>query len=394
MSAPTWRYTLCEPTLGAEEAEAAKAVVESGWLSMGPRTQAFEAAFAELLGADHAVAVSNGTAALHVAMAALDIGPGDEVIQPSLTFVASANMTVALGATPVFADISSLTQPTLDVADVARRITPRTKAVVAMHYGGYPGSILELKALCEERGLILIEDACHGPAQSVGDDDARALGTLGAAGTFSFFANKNMTTGEGGMIVTNDADLAAKLRLIRSHGMTTLSWDRHKGRASTYDVVAHGFNYRTDELRSAIGLVQLGRLKDANAGRRRVACAYAEAFSAAQLPGVHYVHGDAPGAGAGHIAGLVVPKSQRDRLREVYKAAGIQTSLHYPPIHQFTAFAERFGGAGAMDALPVTIEFAERVLTLPIHPGLDIDDAREIAQVAIDALQSELADAA
>ena len=275
MSTPNWRYALAETTLGTEEALVAKEVVESGWLSMGPRTQAFEVAFAEKHKVAHAIAVSNGTAALHLSLLALDIGPGDEVIQPSLTFAASANMTIATGATPVFADIISPDEPTIDPEDVARRITPRTKAVIVMHYGGYPARLRELMALCETNGLLLIEDACHGPAQYVPDLGGRALGTFGVLGAFSFFANKNMTTGEGGMLLCNDEELAQKLRLLRSHGMTSLSWDRHRGHAKSYDVLLHGLNYRIDDLRSAIGLIQLQKLDQANAARRAIAHAYA-----------------------------------------------------------------------------------------------------------------------
>lgn len=386
MTTPSWRYTLCEPTLGPEEAAVAKEVVESGWLSMGPRTSAFETAFAEKLGARHAVAVSNGTAALHLALLATGIGPGDEVIQPAMTFVASANMTLTVGATPVFADIVSLTEPTLDPEDVIRRITPRTRAVVAMHYGGYPARMAELQQICRQHDLVLIEDACHAPAQRVPELGNAALGTIGDVGTFSFFSNKNMTTGEGGMCVARDPDVAGRLRSLRSHGMTTLSWDRHRGRASTYDVVTHGFNYRTDELRSAMGMIQLERLDAANEARRAVAATYAEQIKSANLPDVDYVFGDRPTDGTGHIAGLIVPASQRDRIRAAYKDAQIQTSLHYPPIHRFSAFSAFAGAAG----LKRTEEMADRVVTLPIHPGLSRDDAHTIADIAIEALQSEL----
>jgi len=387
MSTPTWRYTLAETTLGAEEQAAVQEVMASAWLSMGPRTQAFEAAFADKLGARHAVAVSNGTAALHLAFLAAGIGPGDEVIQPSLTFVASANMTLAVGAVPVFADICSLTDPTIDPQDVARKITPRTKAIVVMHYGGYPARIAELKALADAHGLTLIEDACHGPAQTVPELENRALGTFGAMGTFSFFANKNMTTGEGGIVVTDDDDLAAAVRALRSHGMSTMTWDRHKGRASTYDVARHGFNYRIDELRSAIGLAQLAKLDAANAGRRAVAAEYARNFATAGLPGVAYVNGDRPLAGSGHIAGLIVPRAARDGVRETLKAEGIQTSLHYPPIHQFSAYAKLCDGI----ELALTEELAERVITLPIHPGLTAQDVGIICDVLFGALSAKAA---
>jgi dTDP-4-amino-4,6-dideoxygalactose transaminase len=392
MSAPKWRFALAEPTLGAEEAQVAKEVVENGWLSMGPRTKAFEEAFAAKHGSAHAIAVANGTAALHLSLLALDIGPGVEVIQPSMTFAASANMTIAAGATPVFADIISPQEPTIDPEDVARRITPRTRVVIVMHYGGYPARMAELMALCDEHKLLLVEDACHGPAQRVPELGDRALGTFGALGTFSFFANKNMTTGEGGMILSDDGELAAKLRLLRSHGMTSLSWDRHRGHASSYDVMVHGLNYRIDDLRSAIGLIQLEKLEKANSARRAVAQIYARVFDEAKLPDVAYVFGDRPSDGAAHIAAILVPASKRDDIRKALHDARIQTSLHYPPIHFFSAFADKGNAAGLATAqLPNTEEFASRVITLPIYPGLGTENAVLIADTFIQAFEPEFA---
>ena len=369
---PTWRYTLAETTLDAADAESVRATVEGGWLSMGPKTQAFEARFAEMHQAKHAIAVSNGTAALHIALLAAGVGPGDEVIQPSLTFVASANMTLAVGAVPVFADIVSLTNPTIDAEHVESLISPRTKAIIAMHFGGYPCEIEALRDIAHNHGLVLIEDACHAPRQTAGAH-ARYLGTFGAIGTFSFFANKNMTTGEGGMVLTDGDDLAARLRHLRSHGMTTLTWDRHRGRASTYDVVSPGYNYRLDDLRAALGLSQLEKLDAANERRRAVAVAYARLFAETPLAGANFVFAERAGAGTGHVAALIVDAEIRDALRDALKDAGIQTSLHYPPIHEFTAFA-----AGAHPPLPLTEAFARQVISLPIHPLLGEDDVRNI----------------
>ncbi len=393
MNASKWRYALAEPTLGSEEALVAKEVVESGWLSMGPRTQAFEEAFAAKHGSAHAIAVANGTAALHLSLLALGIGPGDEVIQPSMTFAASANMTIAVGATPVFADIISPEEPTIDPEDIARRITPRTKAVIVMHYGGYPARMSELMALCKAKKLLLIEDACHGPAQRVPELGHRALGTFGVLGTFSFFANKNMTTGEGGMILSDDEGLATKLRLLRSHGMTSLSWDRHRGHANSYDVMVHGLNYRIDDLRSAIGLVQLEKLEQANSARRAVAKTYSRAIEEANLPDLTYVFGDRAEFGAAHIAAILTPASKRDDIRTVLRDERIQTSLHYPPIHSFTAFLDKGVEAGQLiDAgLPMTEEFASRVITLPIYSGLATEDASIIADTLIQAFEPEFA---
>ncbi|MEL6297060.1 MAG: DegT/DnrJ/EryC1/StrS family aminotransferase [Pseudomonadota bacterium] len=377
-----WTYTLSEPTLDDDEAQAAADCIRSGWLSMGPRTQAFEERFAEMHGAKHAFAVANGTAALHLAYLAMGLGDDDragdapgEIIQPSMSFVAAANMTIAVGAKPVFADIVSLAEPTIDPAHVAKLITGRTRAVVVMHYGGYPARIAELMDICAARGVPIIEDACHGPAQAVPSLGGRKLGTFGAVGCFSFFANKNMTCGEGGMVITDDDALAARLKAQRSHGMTTLSWERHKGRAATYDVTAHGFNYRIDDLRSAVGLVQLGKLEAANAARRRHAEAYAAAFAAYKDERLQYVFADHVKAGTAHVGAVLVPAAQRGAVRQALADQGIQTSLHYPPIHLFTAF----GGRSHPD-LDRTEAFAGRVITLPLYPGLPDDAPREIAE--------------
>ena len=206
---------------------------------MGPRTESFEAAFAAYSGAGHAIAVTNGTAALHLICAGTGLGPGDEVVAPSLTFVATVNAIAYTSARPVFADVAGPTEPWLSARSVEAALTPRTKAVMAMSYGGHPGEIEELREFCAGRGLILLEDAAHGAGSRLG---GRHLGTFGRAGAFSFFSNKNLGIGEGGMVVTRDGDLAARLRLLRSHGMTALTWDRHRGHASEYDVVELGFN--------------------------------------------------------------------------------------------------------------------------------------------------------
>lgn len=367
-----WRYTLSEPTLGDPEIEAAVDCLRSGWLSMGPRTQEFEKRFAGMTGARHAIAVGNGTAALHLAMLALDLG-GSEIIQPAINFVAAANMSKAIGAMPVFADIVSLAEPTIDPAEIEARITPRTRAVVAMHFGGYPARMAEIMSICDRHGLRLIEDACHAPLMARPEFDGRSLGAIGDIGCFSFFSNKNMTTGEGGMVVTNDDVIAERLRRLRSHGMTTLSWDRHHGRPSTYDVVAHGLNYRIDDLRSAIGLAQLARLPENNRRRQALAAHYAQEIARLCGPSVQMIFGDRPGDGTAHLAGIVVEEERRDALRLAMAEARIQTSLHYPPIHLFSAFADH-----ADARLPISEEFARRMITLPIYADLTPAGVSEI----------------
>src|SRR2546430_146729 len=273
------RVTLSDIAVDDELLDAVLETVRSGWWSMGPRVEEFEREFAEFCSAPHAVAVANGTAALHLGLLAVGCGPGDEVIVPSLNFVAAANAIVHTGATPVFCDILGPDELNLDPADVEAAATPRTKAILALHYAGFPCAMDAISEVASRHGLAVVEDAAHAPGASLG---GRMCGTLGTVGCFSFFSNKNLPVGEGGMILTADEELAAKLRLLRSHGMTTLTWDRHRGHASSYDVVLPGFNYRLDEVRAAVGLVQLRRVPEENAARARIVARYREALHGVQ----------------------------------------------------------------------------------------------------------------
>lgn len=378
-----WKYTLSEPVLGEEELKAVTDCITSGWLSMGPRTKAFEEQYAALIGAEHAIAVSNGTAALHLALAAVGVGsdPDDEVIQPSINFVAAANMTKALGAKPIFADIVSVNEPTLSPSDLEAKINDRTKAVVVMHFGGYAARMPEIMEICRVRNIAVVEDACHAPAQ-YDAATARSLGTIGTVGCFSFFSNKNMTTAEGGMVATDDDDIAAKIRNMRSHGMTTLSWDRHHGRPSTYDVMAHGYNYRVDDLRSALGLAQLAKLPSINDKRRSLAATYASEIERQLGNRAHYIFGDRAKDGTAHLAGIVIDPDLRDGVRTELANLGVQSSLHYPPIHMFSAFE-----GSCPDGLINSERFSRGMITLPMHSGLD-----EVAVQGIVALLAEAFD--
>jgi len=389
MSDTPWKYTLSEMDMPKEDLEAVADCIRSEWLSMGPRTQKFENTFAEMCNVKHAIAVSNGTAALHLSMAGLGIGEGDEVIQPSINFVASANMTRALGAKPVFADSRSLLDPTVSVEDINAKITDKTKAVVVMHFGGYACQMDDIKTLCDERGLQLIEDACHAPCQKYTGELGGYLGTIGEVGCFSFFSNKNMTTAEGGMVVTNNDELADALRKMRSHGMTTLSWDRHHGRPSTYDVMMHGFNYRMDDMRAALGVSQLSRLLKNNDRRRDRMAVYAEEVAKLNSNEINFIFGDRPKDGTGHVAGVVIPEEKRDAVRLALAEKRIQTSLHYPPIHKFTAFSDF-----ADTSLPVAEQFSRSMITLPMHAYLPEAAPAEIIATLYESLQSTEAKAA
>ncbi len=382
-----WRIPLSDLSYGPEEEAAVLRVLRSRWLSMGPEVQAFEQEFASFLGARHAFAVANGTAALHLAYLALGLGPGDEIIQPAINFVAAANMTVGVGAIPVFADVLSLEEPTLDPAEVERLITPRTRAVVVMHYGGYPCRMAEIRALCQRHRLALIEDACHAVGGRYLDPAGRPphgqrAGTLGDIGCFSFFSNKNLATGEGGMVTTNRDDLVERLRWLRSHGMTSLTWDRHRGHASSYDVLTHGFNYRLDELHAALGRCQLQRLEHGNVLRQERVDLYRRLL--ADLPGWVIPFARSEDESAYHLMVVVAPTTEsRQHVVQALKDAGIQTSLHYPCIPGFTAFGDYPG-----DRVARSRDFARRAITLPLSPNLTCAQVEEVCVILHQAVRN------
>jgi dTDP-4-amino-4,6-dideoxygalactose transaminase len=358
-----WKVPLADVAVGDELIAAVHEAVASGWWSMGPRVLAFEEAFGEFCGARHAVAVANGTAALHLALLALDCGSGDEVVVPSLNFVAAANTIIHVGARPVFCDVLGEGELTLDPTDLEAAIGPKTKAIVVMHYAGFACRMDEIRELADKHALALVEDAAHAPGATY---RGRSCGTIGDVGCFSFFSNKNLPVGEGGMLVTDDDELAARLRLLRSHGMTTLTWDRHRGHAHSYDVVTAGFNYRLDEVRAAMGLVQLGHLSDENERRRSVVARYRQALHGRDGLTMPFDDPAAQQASSHHLAVILVPSGvDRDSVRTDLQAAGIQTSLHYPPIHRFSYYSR-------VDArpLPRTDDVAARLVTLPLYGRL------------------------
>jgi dTDP-4-amino-4,6-dideoxygalactose transaminase len=373
MSSPDWRITLADVTVGEEERAAVDEVLRGGWLSMGPRTEAFERDLGALLGTANVLAVTNGTAALHLAAAAIGLGPGDQVIVPALTFVASAAGIRQTGASVVLADSASLDDFAIPAREIDRLVNERTKAVVVLHYGGYPADIEALTDAAGGHDLLLIEDAAHAIGATLA---GRACGTFGSAGCFSFFPNKNMTTAEGGAVAFRDADAAGRARRLRSHAMTTLTWDRHRGHASSYDVVDLGFNYRIDEMRAALGIAQLAKLKAMNEQRRLRAEQYVERLGGSER--VVIPTQGARGFSAYHLATLVAESDElRNQLREVLRQERIQTSLHYPAISGFTAYA------GFEASVPVAEQIAARSLTLPLHPRLTADDVDLVCNIVL-----------
>ena len=375
-----WKIPLSDIDFGPEEQMAVDEVLQSKWLTMGSVTQELETAFSAYVGAKHALAVTNATAALHLACVVTGLKPGDEAIVPSLTFVATANAVRYTGAVPIFADIIGENDLTISYKSIERAITGRTRAILVMHYGGYPCDMPSILELAREHKLKVIEDAAH----AVGSDlDGRKLGTWGDIGCFSFFSNKNMTTGEGGMIVTDNDDYSQRLQLLRSHGMTSLTWDRHKGHAWSYDVVGLGYNYRIDEIRAALGKIQLGKLAANNKRRRHLTQTYRDALQEL-VPQITVPFARHAGISAAHLMPVLLPPgAERTSFMESMKAQMIQTSIHYPPIHTFSAY-KAVGDNPSL--LPNTEDIGAREVTLPLYPAMSDEDVFTVAQAIAHAL--------
>ena len=361
-----WKVQLFKLNYDKQESQAVKDIVDSGWITMGETTKKFESNFSTMLENDvKSTAVSNGTAALHMALLGLGVGRGDEVIIPALTFVADINVVKLVGATPVLADCGSYEDWNITAKSIKKVITPKTKALILVHFAGYPCQMDEILELCKEQNIEVIEDCAHAPGAKY---KGQSCGTFGKYGCFSFFTNKNLSVGEGGMITTCDAELAQQAQYFRSHGMTALTLDRHKGRAITYDVAQSGLNYRIDEMRSALGLVQLEKLENANAQRAVLVKRYLEnlkdveniAIPFQDLTNIEPVY---------HIFPILLDKGL-DRVEVItrLKEDGIQSSIHYPAFKDFTAFKD----AGLNEA-PIAEDIASRELTLPLYPTMGVE---------------------
>ena len=367
--------------LSDDEVDAVAETLRSGWLTQGPRTESFEREFAAHLDTRHVVALSSGTAALHLAYLAAGVGPGDEVIAPAITFVATANAVRYCGATPVLADVTGPLDLGIDPRDVDGRVTARTKAVCAVHYAGYPAAMDELTALCDKHGLALIEDAAHAPSATT-RDGSRKLGTLGLAGAFSFFSNKVLSCGEGGALATDDDGVAALARSLRSHAMTAGTWDRHRGRSATYDVTGLGFNYRMDEPRAALLSARLPGVEADIDARRRLVRRYREALRGQPGVSVPYQDEDVGVSSCYVMPVLLDEPALRDPLRRLLlDDHRIQTSVLYPAIHEFSEYED-----AGLGPLPQSELVARSELTLPLFPGLSDGDQDRVITALRDGL--------
>jgi len=352
-----------------------RAVIEtlrSKWISTGPRTLEFEKKFSSLLNIKHSIALSNCTVALHLAMILCDVKEGDEVICPSLTFVATVNAIRYVNANPVFADIKSYDDLTIDPVDIENKITDKTKAIVVMHYGGFACNMDAIMSTAKKYNLKVIEDACHGP---MSEYHYKKLGTIGDIGCFSFFSNKNISTGEGGMLVTNNPAFDEKAKLIRSHGMTSLSYERSKGHSTSYDVVDLGYNYRMDDIRASIGMVQLEKLNGDLNKRAEVRKIYIQELD--RNDNIIIPFKDYKEFSSNYIFPIVLKNStceKRDEIRNKLAENGIQTSVHYPAVHNFSIYKN------FKRNLPVTNYVTDNLITLPMYGNLGKSDISFITQ--------------
>lgn len=347
------------------EAQAAYDTIKSGWISTGPKNAELEQMFIDMWNVKYAVSMSNCTDALHVCCMVCGFGPGDEVICPSLTFAASCNCIRYVGATPVFADIVGPDHINIDPKDIERKITPNTKGIIVVHMAGFPCQMDEIMAIARKHNLKVIEDACHGP---LSEYKGVKLGTIGDCAAYSFFSNKNISTGEGGMFITNNEEMAAKARLIRSHGMSTMSYQRASGHATEYDITCLGYNYRMDDIRAAIAIEQLKKLPKDLETRLAVRARYVERLAGMERVAVPFA--DNTEFVSNYIFPIVILNStreQRDALREFMHAEGIQTSVHYPAAHRFSTYRE----LGAV--LPQTEYVTENEITLPMYAALTME---------------------
>ena len=361
---------------GEEEENAALQTLRSRWISTGPKCAELEEKFATMLDAKYACTVTNCTAALHLACCVMGIKSGDEVICPSLTFAATVNCIRYVGATPVFADIYGSENLCMDADQIEELITDKTKAIIPMHYAGFPCDMPKIMEIANRYNLFVIEDACHGP---LSEYRGKKLGTIGDIGCFSFFSNKNISTGEGGIMITDHEETYKKLKLLRSHGMTTMSYQRASGHATSYDIVDLGYNYRMDDIRASLGVVQLDKLRKDLKQRAKIREWYCKRLT--KLNGIVVPFMDNKEFVSNYIFPVVLKNSdaeKRDAFRNKLHEKGIQTSVHYPAIHRFSAYKE------FTKKLPNTEYATDNEITLPMYARLREKDVEYICDAVED----------
>lgn len=367
-----YKIPLFNLNFDGKEAQAAYDTIQSGWISTGPKCEELEKMFVDMFRVNYAVSMSNCTDALHLCCLVCGVLPGDEVLCPSLTFAASANCIRYAGATPVFCDIVGPDHINIDPAEIEKKITEKTKAILVVHMAGFPCRMDEIMAIAKKHNLKVIEDACHGP---LSEYKGQKLGTIGDCAAFSFFSNKNISTGEGGMFISNNKELADRARLLRSHGMTTMSYQRAGGHATAYDIVELGYNFRLDDIHAAIAIEQLKKLPGDLEQRIAVRKRYIDNLS--KVANIVVPFADNTEFVSNYIMPIVLTKGtaeERDKIREAIHAAGIQTSVHYPAIHRFSIYKEY----GAV--LPQTEYVTDHEITLPMYAALTMEQVDFICE--------------
>jgi dTDP-4-amino-4,6-dideoxygalactose transaminase len=372
----------CLPLIGEDEIAEVVDSLRSGWLTTGPKVKRFEQEFAAYVGAKHAIAVSSCTAALHASLAALNIGPGDEVIVPTLTFCATANVVEYLGAKPVIVDVDRTFHISAEAIHAA--ISTHTKAIVPVHYAGQACSLKEILVIANSYGIPVVEDAAHAAGAEL---DKRKIGSHGRAVCFSFYATKNMTTGEGGMVTTGDDALAERLRILSLHGMSHDAWKRYSGAGSWYyEVLEPGYKYNMTDIQAALGIHQLRRLEQFISRRQQIAALYDEAFSdlpeillPLRLPGRNHIF---------HLYPIRLQADQlsgtRSKFIEQLSARNISTSVHFIPLHRHPFYRDRYGYR--REQFPVAEEIYHGLLSLPLYPRMNDRDVRDVIDAVRDAL--------
>jgi dTDP-4-amino-4,6-dideoxygalactose transaminase len=369
-----------------EEDDIAEVVeaLRSGWITTGPRVKEFEQRFAERIGTKHAVALNSATAALHLAMDAIGLQPGDEVIVPTNTFTASAEVVRYFDATPVLVDIEADTL-CIAPATIESAVTPRTRAVMPVHIGGHPADMDPIMEIAEQHDLAVIEDAAHTlPSRYKG----REIGTIGNMAAFSFYATKTITTGEGGMLVTDDDALAERARMMSLHGLSRDAWKRYTASGSwRYDVVAPGFKYNMTDIAAALGLTQLAKADRMWQRRAEIAERYSAAFSS--IPALQIPNTRSEAVHSWHLyvlrLNLLELGISRDAFIEELSARGIKTSVHFIPLHAFTYYRETYGYRE--EDFPVASREFQRIVSLPIYPAMSDGDVEDVIEAVLDVTE-------
>lgn len=378
------------PLIGEEEIAEVTDSLRSGWVTTGPKVKRFEQEFAAYVGAKHAVAVNSCTAALHTSLAALDIGPGDEVIVPTLTFCATANVVEHLGATPVIVDVDRNFH--ISTEAVCRSISPRTKAIVPVHYAGQACSLTEILDIADSYGIPVVEDAAHAAGAQFG---RRKIGSHGRTVCFSFYATKNMTTGEGGMVTTGDDALAERLRMLSLHGMSHDAWKRYSQAGSWYyEVLEPGYKYNMTDIQAALGIHQLRRLDQFVCRRQEIAARYDEAFSdlteillPPRIPDRNHTF---------HLYPIRVRGDQlqlsRSKFVEELRAHNISASVHFIPLHRHPFYRDRYGYRP--EQFPIAEEMYHGLLSLPVYPKMNEQDVNDVICAVRDTVAAHRSHAA